>query len=123
MSKFKYQLIKFNVAQAGDVVNVNANSDRLYKRISGIFASLPSDKAFPGSTLQLYVNDQEVFPENYEVKMITCSEHVSGNERYYDLQEEALGSTIRGKFTDGGQAGNYPYTGTLYLRLEEKENQ
>lgn len=123
MAKPKHQLIKFTVPQAGAAVNINANSDRLYKRITGIFASLPEDKAFPGSTLQLYVNDQEVFPEGYELKMITCSEHVSPNDRHYNVEEEAAGSTIRGKYTDGGQGGNYPYTGTLYLRLEEKISQ
>lgn len=123
MAKIKYQLIKFIVPQAGAVVNINANSDRLYKNINGLFASLPEDKAFAGSTLQLFVNDQEVFPEGYELKMITCGEQVSPNERLYNVEEEAAGSTIKGKFTDGGQAVSYPYTGTLYLKLEEKISQ
>ena len=120
MSKVKYQLIKFTVPQAGAVVNINANSDRLYKRITGFFASLPTDNAFTGSTLQLYVNDQEVFPEGYEAKMITCGNQVAPNQRFYTGEEEAAGSTIRGKFTDGSQAGAYPYNGTLYLKLEDK---
>lgn len=122
MAKNKFQLIKFTVPQAGAVVNINANSDRLYKNITGLFASLPEDKAFEGSTLQLFVNDQEVFPEGYELKMITCGQQTSPNERYYAIEEEAGGSTIRGRFTDGGQV-SYPYTGTLYLKLEEKISQ
>ena len=50
MSKVKYQLIKFTVPQAGAVVNINANSDRLYKRITGFFASVASSpvKSFDG---------------------------------------------------------------------------
>jgi hypothetical protein len=125
MAKYKYQLIKINVPSQKAVVNINANSDKLYKKITGIFASLPSDGAFPGSTLQLYVNDTEIYPEGFELKMITCGNEVSPNDRYYNLEEEASGSTIRGRFTDGGlvQGVNYPYTATLYLRLEEKSEQ
>lgn len=122
MAKFKYQLIKFTVPSSRAVVNINANSDKLYKHITGIFASLPNDNAFAGSTLQLYVNDTEIYPEGFELKMLTCGNQVPPNERYYQAEEEAAGSTIRGRYTDGGlgQGVNYPYTATLYLRLEEK---
>jgi hypothetical protein len=123
MAKVKYQLIKFSVPQAGAQVNINASSDKLYKRIAALFVSLPEDKAFAGSTMQLGVNDQEVFPEGFEVKMISCSESVAPNDRLYSADEEAAGSTIKGRYTDGGQALAYPYTGIIYLKLEEKIQQ
>ncbi len=125
MAKAKYQLIKFNVPAARSTINIFANSDKLYKRITGIFASLPNDNAFSGSTLQLYVNEEEIFPEGFELKMITCGNQVTPNERFYLADEVASGSTIRGKFTDGGQVTGvtYPYTGILYLRLENKNEQ
>jgi len=123
MAKIKYQIIMFNVPQAGAVVNINANSDKLYKRITGLFASLPEDKAFAGTTLQFQINDQEVFPEGFEVKFISCSEHVSPNERFYNTNEEGDGSTLKGKYTDGGGATSYPYKGVLCLRLEDKNSQ
>ena len=121
MQNIKYQLIKIVVNQAGESVKYNADTDKMFKRITGIYGSLPEDKAVPTSLIELKIADLEIFPEEFEFKLISTNLSVSPNNRFYDqVNEEAAGNKIEGKFKDGGKADNYPYTAKLYLRLEEK---
>jgi len=122
MNQIKYQIIKVPVNEPGESVRFFADTDKLYKRISGLFASLPDERAVRGTTLELKIAEKEIFPEEWELKMITCSEHVTPNERFFEkISEEAKGNRIEGRFTDGSFPGiSYPYIAKLYLRLEEK---
>lgn len=122
MADIKYQIIKIPVTQAGESVKFSADSDKLFKRITGLSASLPDEKAIPGCTLELKIADKEIFPEEWELKMITSGQAVSPNDRFFtSVQEEAHGNRIDGRFTDGRVPGiTYPYLAKLYLRLEEK---
>jgi hypothetical protein len=123
MNAIKYQIVKINVPSAGAMVNINFNSDKLYKKITGILVTVPYVMSFLNkSTLSLSINDQEVFPDDFEVKLITCDSYVPTNERFYKLEEDADGSTVKGKFKDGGAMNGitYPYTAYLYLKLEER---
>jgi hypothetical protein len=123
MKAIKYQLVKVTVPAAGQTVNINTNTDKLYKRVTGIFASLSCPFSFAGTSLSLNINDKEIFPENFEIMMVSCGMDVSPNERFYNLDEEAEGSTVRGKYTDGNlnPMATFPYTAYLYLRLENKD--
>lgn len=118
----KYQIVKITIPEANALVTVNINSDKLYKNISGLlvtmpFELLPSDK----SQCAIVINDKEIFPENFEVKLIVCDLSIPVNERFYKIHEQAEGSTIKAKFKDGGMNGTtYPYQASLYLKLEEK---
>ena len=119
----KYQIVKVVVPQENAMVNINFNTDRLYKRITGILVSFPFHIWFlHKSTLSLQINDKEIFPDEFEAKLISYGLGIATNELFYQLDEEALGSTIKGKFKDAGEitAIVYPYTMNLYLRLEEK---
>ena len=121
LKNIKYQLIKIVVPQANDSVKFDADTDKMYKRITGIHGSLPQDASILGSQIELKIADQEIFPEGFEFKLITTNLSVSPNKRFYDkIDEEAQGNKINGKFIDGGNAPAYPYTAKLYLRLEER---
>jgi hypothetical protein len=50
------------------------------------------------------VNNQEVFEDVHEVKLITSGHQVAPNQKFFFFEEhlEAGGSAIEGKFTDGG---------------------
>ncbi len=123
MNAIKYQIIRINVPAAGATVGININSDKLYKKVTGILVTVPYIMSFLNkSTLSLSINDQEVFPDDFEVKLITCDSFVPTNERFYKLEEAADGSTVKGKFKDGGAMNGvtYPYTANLYLKLEER---
>jgi len=123
MNAIKYQIVKINVPSAGSVVNINFNSDKLYKKVTGILVTVPYVMSFLNkSTFSLSINDQEVFPDDFEVKLITCDSCIPTNERFYKLEEDADGSTVKGKFKDGGAINGitYPYIAYLYLKLEER---
>lgn len=124
MNAIKYQIVKVTVPVTGATVNINFNTDKLYKKITGILVTVPYLMSFLNkSTLMLSVNDQEIFPDEFEVKLITCDSYVPTNERFYKLEEEADGSTVKGRFKDGGAMNgiSYPFTANLYLKLEEKK--
>jgi hypothetical protein len=50
------------------------------------------------------VNNQEVFEDAHEIKLITSGHQVAPNQKFFFFEEhlEAGGSAIEGKFTDGG---------------------
>jgi hypothetical protein len=120
MKEIRYQLVKINVPERGTRVRFSADTDKMYKQITGLYVSVP-DEVLHGSTIELKISDKEIFPEDFEVKMISSSLNVSPNERFYDkIQEEASGNRIEGRYNDSSKAISYPYTALLYVRLEER---
>jgi hypothetical protein len=118
----KYQVIKITVPSAGALVTVITNSDKLYKNIVGVLVSMPYQISFADtSAINLLINDKEIFPDTFEVKVIHCDSYIPVNERFYLLDEPADGSTIKIKFQDGAMPGVvYPYVANVYLKQEEK---
>lgn len=123
MKAIKYQIIKVTVPTQGAVVNINVNSDKLYKKITGMTVTTPYPVPYLNmSTLSLQVNDKEIFPDDFEVKLITSDQSTPVNERFYLLDEPADGSTIKGKYKDGNPGNiDYPHIVNIYLKLEEKQ--
>jgi hypothetical protein len=119
----KYQLLKLQVVNKGATVNINTNSDKLYKRITGIMITAPFiQPSLNWSTLSLQINDKEIFPDDFEARLIAFEQMVPANERFFLLDEPADGSTIKGRYTDIGEfAVDYPHVVRVYLRLEEKQ--
>jgi len=131
MKNHKFQQIRVRIAAPGDSVRINAQTDKQYSRIRGIYVSLPKGKLIPGTALGLKVNNQEVFEELHEVKLLTSGNQVSPNKKFFFFEEhlDAGGSTLEGKLTDGaepiidggGKKVNlpygYPYEAKIYLWL------
>jgi len=121
MNETIYKIIKISVPESGSIVKFSYDTDKMYKSITGLFASLPEDNAVPGCLLELKIAEKEIFPEEFEVKMITTGLNVSPNKRFYDkILEDAAGNRIDGRFVDAGKASSYPYVAKLYVRLEER---
>ena len=124
MKLTKYQIIKVKVDTPGQTVKFSAETDKLYQRVQGIYVSLPKDESHFGSTLELRVAEQEIFPEGYETKLLAASQSSSPNERFamFDNDEviEARGSHLEGRFVDGGFVAGitFPYTMNIYLKLK-----
>lgn len=119
----KYQIVKVTVPEPGATVNVNVTSDRMYRKITGVLVCFPFYAYFTQrSSMSLLINDKEIFPEDFDVKLVSYGAGIQPNEMFYLLDEEAAGSTIKAKFKDGGDTMGfpYPYTANVYLRLEEK---
>lgn len=118
----KYQLLKLVITAAGNFP-ISAESDKSYKRITGIHFSSSDTNSLKDSVFtKLDIDSNEIFPEGFEVKMIRTGEEVAPNDRFYSLNERAEGSTILGNYRDAGNALLYPYNVYIYLRLENPVN-
>lgn len=117
----KYQLLKYTISAASESVKIEAETDKLYKRCTGIHVTQTVSSNAIDSTLNNFkINSKEIFPEGFEVKMINTGQDVSPEDRFYKLDEPAAGSKIEGTYTDKGNAAIYPYTLIIYLRLEKE---
>lgn len=119
LPKVKYQLVTFNVTTPNQQVPIDFETDKLYNTVTGINLLLTDNNA-RFSTIQLDINGQEVFPENFETIRIRFRPHAPFGFDYHTLREPATGSKVKGKYKDNGTA-SYPYTVTLSMRLENKE--
>ncbi len=122
MKHIKYQLIKFTINQPKEKVRLLFDTNNLYEIIESIFVSLPHENAYYASCLELQVNGEEVFPADFEVKLLATNSSVAPSERFFSLKDElikAKGSHAEGLYTDGGNGTvpQYPYEGTIYLKL------
>ncbi len=122
MKNHKFQQIRVRVTDFGESVRINAQTDKQYAKIRGIFVSLPDEQLLMGSLLGLRVNNQEVFEDAHEVKLITSGHQVAPNKKFFFFEEhlEAGGSAIEGKFTDGGEGVFSSNTAKLQLMRERK---
>jgi hypothetical protein len=124
MKLTKYQMIKVKVETPEQTVRFSAATDKLYSKVEGIYVSLPKDESHYGSTMELRIAEQEIFPEGFETKLLATDQSSTPNERFviFDNDEvvEAGGSIIEGRFTDGGFADGitFPYTLNIYLKLK-----
>jgi len=126
MRELKYQLIKVTVQEQNFLAKFSTNLDKQYKKVTGIHVSLPDD-ALIGSTIYLKMAGKEIFPEGFEVKMISSGQEISPNDRFFnDIEESAEGNLIEGNFKDRTYSPDraagiqYPYDVLIYLKLEEK---
>ncbi len=118
----KYQILKLVITGAGSFP-FNAESDKAYKRVTGIHFSSSDTNALKDTVFtKLEIDSNEIFPEGHEVKMIRTGEEVAPDDRFYPLNERAEGSTIIGSVKDAGNAATYPYNAYIYLRLENPVN-
>jgi hypothetical protein len=118
--KIKYQHIPISVGVAGQVIPIEAETDKLYNTCTGINVVI-SDEAGKFSKLQLDINGQEIFPENFEVLRLLFREHAPFGFDYHKLKEPAGGSKIKGSYTDQVGALAYPYQVVISFRLENVE--
>ncbi|MFZ4426669.1 MAG: hypothetical protein ACOYOO_05885 [Saprospiraceae bacterium] len=104
MKHHKFQQIRVRITGSGASVRFDAQTDKQYSRIRGIFVLLPEDRALAGTSLGLRVNKEEVFDDAHDVRLLTCGEQVPPNEKFFFFEEhlEAGGSTVEGRVTDGG---------------------
>lgn len=117
--KVKYQQITITIPSAGAIVPIDAETDKLYKSVTGLNVVM-SDEKNKFSLLQLAINTVEVSPENFEVLRVLFRNQVPFGYDYHDLHEPAGGSKIKGRYKDVDSGGTYPYTVVLSFRLENK---
>lgn len=139
MKNHKFQQIRVNVTKPGDSIRFNAQTDKQYARIRGIYVSIPEERLVPGCLLGFKVNNQDIFEDVHEVKLLTSGNQVAPNKKFFFFEEhlDAAGSTVEGRFTDGqtqlgvaSLAANvetgfssygYPYEVKIYLWLTNEK--
>lgn len=117
--KIKYQHISLQVTAAGQEIPIDAETDKLYKKVTGMNIIM-SDPTNIFSTIKLEINMVELFPDNFEVLRLLFRNQVPFGYEYHELDEAGGGSKIKGSFKDVNSGGTYPYTVTISLRLENK---
>lgn len=115
--KIKYQHLTYKVGSAGEEITIDAETDKLYKRVTGINVVMTNTQN-KFSTLELDINTVELFPENFEVLRLLFREQVPFGYEYHTLNEQAGGSKVKGKYKDINNGASYPYLITISLRLE-----
>ena len=117
--KIKYQQITLTVASSGQEIAIDFETDKLYKKATGVNLVLSDDKN-KFSTIELEINTQEVFPENFEALRLMFRDQVPFGYEYHELNEPASGSRVKGKYKDVPTGGTYPYKVIISLRLENE---
>lgn len=119
----KIQLIPIVIPSAGATVPATASIDINYKRTQGIAIGTTNLSALNGTTFQkCEIDGVEIFPPNYETKMLYAGNEVTPNDKFYKIDERAENLTIALSIKDGSVAGvSYPYTITVYLDLRNPE--
>jgi len=121
----KNQIIKIRVSSAGETVKVSANTNKLFEEVRGLFVNIADTKHHYKSTIGLRIDEEEIFPDEYESSRLTCVDSAEVNPYYYfDKDEfiEAGGSKVEIKYCDGGMNDGvtFPYDVNLYLYLKNK---
>ena len=126
MKLTKYQIIKVKVDNPGQSVKFSAETDKLFEKVQGIYVSTPRDESHFGSSLELRIAEQEVFPDGFESRFLAANQSSSPNERFFMFDKDevidAKGSHIEGRFTDGGYITGitFPYVLNIYLKLKNE---
>lgn len=121
--RIKHQRIIFNVNAPNETILMEVETDRLYKRLTGINAVSSGAPASKFSSLSMEVDSEEVFPKGFEVLRISFREQVPFGFDYHPLDLKAEGSKVKLEFMDFPpnplpSPSPYPYTMVVTLRLE-----
>ena len=119
LPKIKYQQLSYTVTTGGQEIIIDAETDKLYKTCTGINVVMTYDTG-KFSTLQLTINNLEVFPDKFEVLRLLFRGNAPFGYDYHKLNEPAAGSKVKGVYKDSS-TGSYPYNLTISLRLENTE--
>lgn len=108
-----------SVTEAGKIFSKTFELDKNIVYIKGILMSADKDDLmyYRGSQ-KIEVNKEEVFPENYESKLLQSGINVSPNNRYYDLANMPAGAgsiKLEHKDTNDSRAAFVPYRVSLYV--------
>ncbi|PWD98809.1 hypothetical protein DDZ16_13805 [Marinilabilia rubra] len=113
----KYQVLRLQVAEAGQTQTLNTNTKQEHDRITGVFINVDQQNALVGSLLDLSIDDTEIIPEGFEAVLINRTVGVSINQMPYEFEVRARNSKIKLNYKDGAAPGAiYPYTVSVYLR-------
>lgn len=118
-------MLRVSVPSAGASVRFNGETDKGYKRLQGIFVSVPDPRIEMGSAMSLKVGGVDVFDEEHDIRLITCGSGVAPNDKFFRFEEhlEGAGSAFEGRYTDAALDGvSYPYEAKVFFWLTNDQD-
>lgn len=116
------KIFKFKIIAANDSVTHNFTLDKNIKALLGLLVtSNKDDMLYCRGSQKIEINRVEIFPDEYESKLIMSGINVSPNERYYNLKGMNPGNgSIKVVFQDedDGRTVFEPYIVKLYIDCE-----
>lgn len=121
--RIKYQQVVIKVLAAGERYPVEFETDRLYKKVTGINVVSNGDPGSKFSKLYMDIDGVEIFPRDFEVLRVLFRELVPFGFDYHELNEKAEGSRVKFEYIDipplqMPNPSPYPYVVVISLRLE-----
>ena len=108
-----------SVTEPDKIFSKSFELDKNIVSVKGIlFTSDKDDMLYYRGSQKVEINKEEIFPENYESKLLFSGINVSPNNRYYDLGNQPAGNgTIKVEYkdTDDTRAAFVPYRVSLYV--------
>ena len=108
-----------SVTEPDKIFSKSFDLDKNIVSVKGIlFTSDKDDLLYYRGSQKVEINKEEIFPENYESKLLLSGINVSPNNRYYDLGSQPAGNgTIKVEYkdTDDTRAAFVPYRVSLYV--------
>jgi hypothetical protein len=110
------------VTEANKVVSATFELDKNIVYVRGILlTSNKDDIMYYRGSQKIEINKQEIFPEDYESKLLMCGINVSPNVRYYDTGHTAVGNgqvKLEFKDTTDTRTPFEAYRVSIYLNCE-----
>jgi hypothetical protein len=110
------------VTDANKVVSATFELDKNIVYVRGILlTSNKDDLMYYRGSQKIEINKQEIFPEDYESKLLMCGINVSPNVRYYDTGHTAVGNgqvKLEFKDTTDTRTPFEAYRVSIYLNCE-----
>ncbi len=108
-----------SVTEPDKIFSKSFELDKNIVSVKGIlFTSDKDDLLYYRGSQKVEINKEEIFPENYESKLLLTGINVSPNNRYYDLGSQPAGNgTIKVEYkdTEDSRAAFVPYRVSLYV--------
>ena len=110
------------ITEADKIFSKSFELDKTIAFVNGIlFTSDKDDLIYYRGSQKVEINKQEVFPENYESKLLMTGINVSPNERFYDVGDLPVGNgnvKVEYKDINDGRTTFEPYRISIYLKCE-----
>ena len=111
-----------NITEADKIFSKSFELDKTIAFVNGIlFTSDKDDLIYYRGSQKVEINKQEVFPENYESKLLMTGINVSPNERFYNVGDLPVGNgnvKVEYKDINDGRTTFEPYRISIYLKCE-----
>ena len=111
-----------SITEPGKIFSKSFELDKTIAFVTGIlFTSDKDDLMYYRGSQKVEINKQEIFPENYETKLLMTGINVAPNQRYDDIGDAPVGNgSVKVQYADNadGRTTFEPYRISIYLRCE-----